>query len=1497
MQLPDKLRELTHATFEEISKNELRPSYDLTGLKLLREKAARERDLRELHRTSHQWGRVPYELLQNADDAHASRAVFILSPDGLAFAHDGCWFTVDNFRSLADGWSDKNPKECIGHKGLGFRSVLDITPAPHLLKVSRNEFFGIKFSWAVNNGHIQEALRRDPGLREHHDRWIKQAQPFCPIMAIPTLAKRSSMVSANSILDGCANDRYGPQLTTLFWFPERDPDLPTHLLRELSPRAIVSSADGRKLLREFVSNDLSTILPFLAHIEHVSVYQEAKQLTAARRFMAAPNQTSSEISILIETDGNVVSKDKLFILREDFSIPSHVKNLPDTPLALRRMEKAKAALALRLSGQPICDKSAVFHVYFPTEERTGTGFTIHGDFYVKPDRTRLMPSEYNNWLFGQIAKLAATQFLDQLLVQYRPARVYEALAPVEPSATTDAGKHFLKSYGEALKKRQSPFIATRKGLLRRQEVALPPRVDEPGFWESHFQSALPTLYGGKLAFFKPDEDTVGARLFLEFAGLEPLRAVAFLDLLEWAGEERRTPQWWYECYGYMAKDHELSRRGRDTFVGRRILLVGERVIPVPRHDELIVSLPPTGAAIALTLPSLFAEAFVLLNPKLAELLESGPDTIASWVTTSFHVARFEATELLPRAVRRAAPRIFLGSLDPTAEELADAWVFIFSAINLSRRIESSEFWNDLGRFPVMVETADSEEPKRAPAFLVYWPDALMKPSSALYGVSGLRRLAQNFFTILLQRSQIQESKWITFLEQVGLSGSPKLLRFSRIANEEAVVVTDTGNCVSHPRAFKGERQADENVAVLSAIQNWPLWDKNNRPDACPHSGQRILQTVNIIDGFWQSVEKAVNECHQDDPNWKERLWSLIRALPVASSNNRDTILLCRAGGREVHPVVVGCQVLRQLMGSPWLPSSHGPAPLGAAFARLATRRLIGSGVTGEELGDALLPYVIADDPFDLERLRHLGVNILEDAPSANPETLVSALRLLGEALSSSPMREYVLTQPGRRRLVRGAIQEIYRALNQAAEIPILTGVKLAVRTTAGTDFSSGPFYFAESGSPVEHAFIDRLPLVDVDRAYQRVFDAAGVTRLIIGRTVHENFLCADRAIPIEAMEREIVDGIGPYLLAVLLVRADPEQARLVVRRLTGRFKVFGVPSIKISLSCHFDPVIQVETVYPHAYLRKALLERQGATEEAHYALYLRTDQESISIHSLDGDAIGETLAPVFLDGASDEPRTLFPRVLTRYQLAGGDQAEMKTFLFEHLNVSLEAQETARAMLKGEEELNSMKPPPPAIILGNVRRVSAGIRELTSLVAEHESELKNQAQGFLKEFLSIEDKEPRAPSTSEPSGGSAVVGPSIYPHISPEQKIRGRRGEDEILRRLALPGGWEGFLFVADHRDPPRGYDFLASLGGKEVKLEIKTFSADGQIVVTEGELREAAKSRSDYFLVGVLDDGGPSPSWKTAILPDPIETLLKEGQFRSKPELRLSSQALFRQGR
>lgn len=95
----------------------------------------------------HQYhGRFLIELLQNAHDALfdktdqnlESRIEIVFEPnDGqygaLYVANDGNHFTESNFRSLSQlGQSDKDPQESIGNKGIGFRSVLEITTSPEI---------------------------------------------------------------------------------------------------------------------------------------------------------------------------------------------------------------------------------------------------------------------------------------------------------------------------------------------------------------------------------------------------------------------------------------------------------------------------------------------------------------------------------------------------------------------------------------------------------------------------------------------------------------------------------------------------------------------------------------------------------------------------------------------------------------------------------------------------------------------------------------------------------------------------------------------------------------------------------------------------------------------------------------------------------------------------------------------------------------------------------------------------------------------------------------------------------------------------------------------------------------------------------------------------------------------------------------------------------------------------------------------------------------------
>jgi len=1488
--------------FERIKDSEFRPGYDLIGLKYLRDKAGNERNLRELYR-----GRAPYELLQNADDAGARKAVFIVSLEGLAFAHDGHWFTVDNFRSLADGWSDKDPNQCIGHKGLGFRSVLDITPAPYLLEAEPGDFFGVKFTWALNNGHIQETLHRQPELGVHYETWTRQGQLCCPVMAIPGLARKQTLGAGTNILDALVRGDYGSDFTTMFWFPAKDPDISPAVLSELSPVPIVADEQGRECLLSFMAAEVSVLLPFLASVQEVRVHEEHRCIALAQIPPPVAGQKLGEITVLTELRGQRETR-SFFRMNFVNDIPPSIRNLPDTPKAVKRMDRARLSLLARLeNGEPVHNASSAFHVYFPTEELTGLGFVVHGDFYVKPDRTRIMKAGYNDWLLGCAAKAAANEFLTGLLRQYRASSVFEALSPAE-SLLSDSSALLRQLFAKALQERQEPFVPTNVGLLRRDEVLLPPAIDGDGFWETHFVQELCELVKEKKAFLAPAEDGRRQRAFLSLADVDVLEPEALIDFVETASTRDKDANWWYECYRYMVSEETLSRRDHSSFAGRKLIPVGEAgVVAVPTVDsDAVVSLPPTGGVTSYSLPRCFAEIFVVVDNAVAQLLQSGEDTVRSWVLDRFHISRFEATELLPRAMRRIAPQIFAGEFKITRSELLAAWRFIKAVTDASRMIKSAEFWEGIGRFPLplgQLAPAKVLDCKRlVPAFLAYWPDSWIKDDNCLWQVEGLRRVDESFLHDLLSESKLSRDQWHGFFSQIGVAGAPKLLTYSRIIPGDELLFENDGPRRFETEGFRGLRQSDMNSVVVKSLQSEQLWSDTVASGApCGHGLPRVVQTITVFEGLQRCAEKALQEFTVDDPHWRRRLWALTKKLPLSSIQAIDAdSAFCRGGRGGGHPIFAGRYIERQLHFYPWLPTSLGPTSSSECFLRFASRRLISSGITGEELGDRLLPYVVVDNIDDLARLQGFGVETLDDVESASIAALVRSLFVLGERLASEWGQQEILKSPGRWRLVRGAIQEIYRRLNQhEAELDFPDGIKYAIRSLEGVKFSPVPIYYADPGSAIEQAFIGMVPLFDADRPYARLFEQIPITRLLSsgeGKTVEESLVTEAESKPVACLRDEIVNKLSPFLLAPIVARSERQKdIETVVRRLKERFEVKASDCLTVSFSVIGMPAVRRSVDFPKFYLQRRIVPREGAVEEAHYVLYV-AGRAKDSVALLDADALGQVLAPIFfVDRLSDDLAGLFPRIAYKYQQVNGDSDEMRDFLHYQLGISREAQDSAMATILGDATKVGpvpAAPPLPVKIISPQAEPTEREDIVQQTIGKHQQTLSQQLTKLLQPFVSTGSAGVHTPSSSTvftgyPSQGGPIGG------ITPEQQNRGRRGEEEIKRRLQLPGGWAGFSFVADKRNEDCGYDFLCVMGERQVGLEVKTFTIDGRVVVTVPELRAAAVSRGDYYLVGVLDDGKPENEWLTFIISDPIQLLLSRGEFDIEATLRAPASDIF----
>lgn len=216
---------------------------------------------------------------------------------------------------------------------------------------------------------------------------------------------------------------------------------------------------------------------------------------------------------------------------------------------------------------------------------------------------------------------------------------------------------------------------------------------------------------------------------------------------------------------------------------------------------------------------------------------------------------------------------------------------------------------------------------------------------------------------------------------------------------------------------------------------------------------------------------------------------------------------------------------------------------------------------------------------------------------------------------------------------------------------------------------------------------------------------------------------------------------------------------------------------------------------------------------------------------------------------------------------------MEEFLHRQLHVSKEALELAQAMVSGETVVASplsLPPPPPAKVVYS-RYASpeerAGIQQK---IRSQQEKLSIRAHDLLGRLAGGQSDGGRAPGSSRGGGQQ---------ELTREQSERGKRGEEEIKRRLQFPGGWESFTLIADKRDAGCGYDFLCTLGDREIKLEVKTFNNDGRVVFTSRELQEAAASKEGYCLIGVLDDGRPINEWDAFKMYNPIDNLLTKGDF------------------
>jgi hypothetical protein len=320
-------------------------------------------------------GRYPFELLQNANDAsgdvgaggHTAR--FVLTDRALLVADKGRGFGPAQIRAICGlGRSSKDPRKSIGYKGLGFKSVGEITDDPQI--------FSVDVGFRFNEERVRKevtSLAGELGPAQH-----------LPVYAFPFPLATSDVGSDAAEIERLLEDGF----RTVFRLPLRDresrPDIASHLASTLSPRLLLFLDSVEQLELSGTDNDFVATAVRERHEDHLEVLLEAHGET--QHWMVFER-------LLPIPDGNLVAP------------------LGD---AWREVEQVRAAVAVPLapSGFPCRLSAQPLHVYFPTEEASGFGLVLQADFSLELDRRRTSQTPeaqpYNNWLADQLGELVGT---------------------------------------------------------------------------------------------------------------------------------------------------------------------------------------------------------------------------------------------------------------------------------------------------------------------------------------------------------------------------------------------------------------------------------------------------------------------------------------------------------------------------------------------------------------------------------------------------------------------------------------------------------------------------------------------------------------------------------------------------------------------------------------------------------------------------------------------------------------------------------------------------------------------------------------------------------------------------------------------------------------------------------------------------------------------------------------------------------------------------------
>jgi hypothetical protein len=393
---------------------------------------------RSLHslteQVEHQYhGRFLIELIQNAHDAlheqpaadQAARIAILLDPQDsphgtLLVANDGLPFNRSNFERLSQlGQSDKDPQKSIGNKGLGFRSVLEVSDRPEIYSRASPDsahFDGYCFAF---ESEVVQALKA-PMLALAAGGPV----PDSPVTGRPIVDWAEALLSKFRIrvqAEGAGWLAAETRFLSPYLLPVPRRQVGSPAVKALEARGFMSvvrlplkSEAAAKLVRDHMAQLSPTTLLFLERVRALELTGAEPVDRVISRDASLGAGVLAHRTVRLSNGGDdtrsyEVWTRQIHIADTTEEFRAAVKALPGR---WPEIEDVSVSVAVRVAEVP---EEGVFSIYMPTGIPTGSAVHVNAPFFGNMSRTDISFNDgYNRRLLNAAASLVVEVVRKQL---------------------------------------------------------------------------------------------------------------------------------------------------------------------------------------------------------------------------------------------------------------------------------------------------------------------------------------------------------------------------------------------------------------------------------------------------------------------------------------------------------------------------------------------------------------------------------------------------------------------------------------------------------------------------------------------------------------------------------------------------------------------------------------------------------------------------------------------------------------------------------------------------------------------------------------------------------------------------------------------------------------------------------------------------------------------------------------------------------------------------